>query len=489
MGGICESVERPDFSCSFCKALFTQSFDIAGNGEASLVFNVLVDTMAIGYLFSALYLFFRLQRSYNYIMGSNMGDSGASARSTKLSNSQNKTTSNENKDYVQINVLPTGGENSALWDKNTSITINHPKILMSTYFKHLLFVGGWLAVEGLLLLFLPPSSIVYPTAVTIIMAGHIITDNWVLIFMAGKKDDEFSSRRSFYICILLYLLLMATQLADVFGSPMCKTPFECQLFMTEDPYTALSTNVVFMIIYTTVLLVSLRRSIVRPTARLWLVFLMAVNFLAVISNILLIFKIDFAYCFLAFSTIPYALLYGFMLFRTVGNDSNLLRARSEFEPLLTNFREYQNLFGKESISSLEGTNALQMSAFYIKFTEFKFGEVIGGGYFGEVKKAIWKGAVVAVKMLHRNSYRNTENTEDNVFFKEVAILSMLRHPNVLQFMGVCSEDDKNCIVTEYMGGGSLDRFLTDRHFILVSHPELAWRIATDVAKDGAYGRL
>ncbi|KAF2074573.1 hypothetical protein CYY_004119 [Polysphondylium violaceum] len=476
--GVCQAgVERTDFSCSFCQALFTTSYNIIGDGDSSVVFNVLVDCMALGYIFSALYLFFRLQRSYSYLQKSSLNTS-----SREMSPSTPITTSSGNR-YTSINIQDDP------WDKNFGIRVDHPIVINSTYFKYTLFVSLWLAFEGLLLLFLPPTSMAYPTAVIIVSSGHIITDNWVLIFLYGKEDDKFSARRSFYICTIFYLIITITSLASVFDNPTCKTTYECQLFMlNQDAYTRFGTSFALFLIYSVVLFITIRKSIIRVTGRIWLGFLIGINFVGAIGYLFKILNVDFGFCFLGLANIVYAFLYGPFLFRTCGNDTSLLKARSEFLPLLTNFQEYTSLFGRESIStSGEGAStALQLSAFYIRYNEFKFGQIIGEGYFGEVRKATWKGAVVAIKVLHRNSFRNTDNTEENVFLKEVAILSLMRHPNVLQFLGVCSEANVNCIVTEYMGGGSLDRLIQDRYFLFVNKPEFAWKICLDIAKGMFY---
>jgi serine/threonine-protein kinase CTR1 len=48
------------------------------------------------------------------------------------------------------------------------------------------------------------------------------------------------------------------------------------------------------------------------------------------------------------------------------------------------------------------------------------------------------------------------------FRKEVAIMSTLRHPNVLLFMGACTQPGNLLIVTELMPRGSVYDLLRDR---------------------------
>ncbi|EGC31244.1 hypothetical protein DICPUDRAFT_40205 [Dictyostelium purpureum] len=462
--GVCDSdtaLGKSNISCTFCSYLFNKSYELAGSGDSALVFNAMVDSMALGYIFSALYLLFRLQRSYTFL----------------------QKNSPINRPSAINNVI------EDVWDKNFGISMDSPQIINSTYFKHTLLVSLWLAFEGLLLLFLPPNSIIYPILVILVGSGHVVTDNWILIFLYGKEDDRFSARRSLYLCALLYLIVLATSMSSFFDDKEKCNNMSCQTFMFEDEYTLFAFSAAGFLVYIIVLGLTLKRSLLRPTSRVWLCFLIAYNCLNSVGSLLNIFNTDVGYCFLGIGSVIYSFAYGPILFKTCGDDTNLLRARSEFLPLLTNFNEYTSLFGRESIAtSGEGAaSALQLSAFYIRFNEFKFGHVIGEGYFGEVRKAVWKGAVVAVKILHRNSFRNTDgNKEENVFFKEVAILSILRHPNVLQFLGVCSETNLNCIVTEYMAGGSLDRLLADRYFLLRQNPIMAWSLSLSIARGMFY---
>lgn len=72
------------------------------------------------------------------------------------------------------------------------------------------------------------------------------------------------------------------------------------------------------------------------------------------------------------------------------------------------------------------------------------------GHFGEVKRAIWNGTEVAVKVIYRNTYKG----DFSMFEKEVIILSHVRHPNVLMILAVTrTPDEGNAIITEYMSGG------------------------------------
>ncbi|ELR23232.1 Dual specificity protein kinase [Acanthamoeba castellanii str. Neff] len=110
-----------------------------------------------------------------------------------------------------------------------------------------------------------------------------------------------------------------------------------------------------------------------------------------------------------------------------------------------------------------------MSRVEVKYEDLEMGECIGKGFFGEVRRARWQGTDVAVKVIYRKSFRSAD--EFQLFEKEVAVLSLLRHPCIVQFMGVCV-GSKNCIVTEFMAGGNLESFVLLKLAVLEHNPYL-----------------
>ncbi|WOL20592.1 hypothetical protein Cni_G29397 [Canna indica] len=88
----------------------------------------------------------------------------------------------------------------------------------------------------------------------------------------------------------------------------------------------------------------------------------------------------------------------------------------------------------------------------IEFSELTVGTRVGIGFFGEVFRGIWNGTDVAVKVFLEQDL-TTENIED--FCNEISILSRLRHPNVILFLGACMKPPHLSLVTEYMEMGSL----------------------------------
>ncbi|KAM7525012.1 hypothetical protein LguiA_014914 [Lonicera macranthoides] len=88
----------------------------------------------------------------------------------------------------------------------------------------------------------------------------------------------------------------------------------------------------------------------------------------------------------------------------------------------------------------------------IDFSELTVGSRVGIGFFGEVFRGVWNGTEVAIKVLLEQDL-TVENVED--FCNEISILSRLRHPNVILFLGACTRPPRLSMVTEFMEMGSL----------------------------------
>ncbi|XP_022848033.1 probable serine/threonine-protein kinase SIS8 isoform X2 [Olea europaea var. sylvestris] len=88
----------------------------------------------------------------------------------------------------------------------------------------------------------------------------------------------------------------------------------------------------------------------------------------------------------------------------------------------------------------------------IDFSEITIGARVGIGFFGEVFCGTWNGLEVGIKVFLEQEL-TVENVED--FFNEISILSRIRHPNVILFLGACTKPPRLSLVTEYMEMGSL----------------------------------
>ncbi|KAH6793011.1 Mitogen activated protein kinase kinase like protein [Perilla frutescens var. hirtella] len=88
----------------------------------------------------------------------------------------------------------------------------------------------------------------------------------------------------------------------------------------------------------------------------------------------------------------------------------------------------------------------------IDFSELIIGVRVGIGFFGEVFRGTWNGLEVGIKVFLEQD-PTAENIED--FCNEISILSRIRHPNVILFLGACTTPPRLSLVTEYMEMGSL----------------------------------
>eukprot|EP01087_Luapelamoeba_hula_P016560 TRINITY_DN5098_c1_g1_i1.p1 TRINITY_DN5098_c1_g1~~TRINITY_DN5098_c1_g1_i1.p1 ORF type:complete len:1182 (+),score=164.99 TRINITY_DN5098_c1_g1_i1:699-4244(+) len=120
---------------------------------------------------------------------------------------------------------------------------------------------------------------------------------------------------------------------------------------------------------------------------------------------------------------------------------------------------------------------------HIRSDELEMGEMLGKGFFGEVRKAHWRGTDVAVKIIYRKQFRTLD--ELSLFEKEIRILSILRHPCIVQFLGICT-DSANCIVIEYMSGGNLETLVRNKFPVLNAKPSIREKIITNIAKGCCY---
>jgi len=90
--------------------------------------------------------------------------------------------------------------------------------------------------------------------------------------------------------------------------------------------------------------------------------------------------------------------------------------------------------------------------------QIKRGKKLAQGSFGIVYKGKCRGEIVAIKELSDTDI-DEEVLEE--FRREVAIMSHLRHPNIVLLMGACTQGPRLCIVTEYLPRGDLDKMLEE----------------------------
>eukprot|EP01103_Thecamoeba_quadrilineata_P014223 TRINITY_DN417_c0_g1_i3.p1 TRINITY_DN417_c0_g1~~TRINITY_DN417_c0_g1_i3.p1 ORF type:complete len:233 (-),score=24.91 TRINITY_DN417_c0_g1_i3:557-1255(-) len=126
---------------------------------------------------------------------------------------------------------------------------------------------------------------------------------------------------------------------------------------------------------------------------------------------------------------------------------------------------------------LDVKDNLSISQFNMGGSDVIIGEMIGTGSFGQVYKGTWRSLDVAVKRLP-DVFKPDQHRD---FVKEIQLLSMLRHPNIVQFLGAVTIPPNPFLVTEFMSKGSLHSILHESSF------SVSWKRLKDIAIDSAKG--
>ncbi|KAH7439597.1 hypothetical protein KP509_04G068100 [Ceratopteris richardii] len=132
--------------------------------------------------------------------------------------------------------------------------------------------------------------------------------------------------------------------------------------------------------------------------------------------------------------------------------------------------------------SLKSDKVLKdVSEWEIPWEDLVIGERIGLGSNGEVYHADWNGTEVAVK-----KFLDQDITGDalEVFRSEVQLMTRMRHPNVVLFMGAVTRAPNMSIVTEFLPRGSLYRLIHRSNTQLDERRRM--RMALDVARGMNY---
>lgn len=95
-------------------------------------------------------------------------------------------------------------------------------------------------------------------------------------------------------------------------------------------------------------------------------------------------------------------------------------------------------------------------------------KILGEGTTGKVKLAYHKdtGEQVAIKIISKSSFDQKPNLQMKVR-REIALMRVINHPNILNFIDVYESQRHLCIILEYAQNGELFDFLVARRFLPV----------------------
>jgi len=125
---------------------------------------------------------------------------------------------------------------------------------------------------------------------------------------------------------------------------------------------------------------------------------------------------------------------------------------------------------------LKKINSLDPTIFNIEYKDLENVTELGGGNFGQVFRGTYYGTEVAIKQL-----LDVDDKDMHKYIeREMATLRDMRHPNVVQFMGLSRNHTDVYIITEYISGGDLRKILKDET------KEMPWILRAKIATDVAY---
>ncbi|MCL7022423.1 hypothetical protein MKW94_009526 [Papaver nudicaule] len=114
------------------------------------------------------------------------------------------------------------------------------------------------------------------------------------------------------------------------------------------------------------------------------------------------------------------------------------------------------------------------------------GNKFASGAHSRIYRGIYKQRAVAVKMVRiPNQDEETRELLEKQFTSEVALLSRLLHPNIVQFIAACKKPPVYCIITEYMSQGTLRMYLNKKQPYSLS-TETILRLALDISRGMQY---
>ncbi|XP_058727858.1 G-type lectin S-receptor-like serine/threonine-protein kinase At1g34300 isoform X2 [Vicia villosa] len=130
---------------------------------------------------------------------------------------------------------------------------------------------------------------------------------------------------------------------------------------------------------------------------------------------------------------------------------------------------------------MEREKPIRFTGQQLRIATDNYSNLLGSGGFGTVYKGIFSnGTIVAVKVLRGSSNKKI----DEQFMAEVGTIGRIHHFNLVRLYGFCFERNLIALVYEYMGNGSLDRYLFHEKKVL--EYEKLHEIAIGTARGIAY---
>ncbi|KAI4372311.1 hypothetical protein MLD38_010556 [Melastoma candidum] len=150
------------------------------------------------------------------------------------------------------------------------------------------------------------------------------------------------------------------------------------------------------------------------------------------------------------------------------SSSKNLRSPSESESNMERKRfdsleSWSMILESENMEAWEASRDDDREEWTADLSQLFIGNKFASGAHSRIYRGIYKQRAVAVKMVRiPNHKEETRALLEQQFKSEVALLSRLLHPNIVQFIAACKKPPVYCIITEYMSQGNLRMYLNKK---------------------------
>ncbi|KAF3437042.1 hypothetical protein FNV43_RR19795 [Rhamnella rubrinervis] len=134
-------------------------------------------------------------------------------------------------------------------------------------------------------------------------------------------------------------------------------------------------------------------------------------------------------------------------------------------------------------AEIKGEGEEQWSA---DMSQLFIGCKFASGRHSRIYRGIYKQRDVAIKLISQpEEDESLASLLEKQFISEVALLFRLKHPNIITFIAACKKPPVFCIITEYLAGGSLRKYLhhQEPHSVPLT---LVLKLALDIARGMQY---
>ncbi|CAH9095889.1 unnamed protein product [Cuscuta epithymum] len=119
-------------------------------------------------------------------------------------------------------------------------------------------------------------------------------------------------------------------------------------------------------------------------------------------------------------------------------------------------------------------------------SELYIGNKFASGRHSRIYRGVYKQRDVAIKLISQpEEDEDLASYLETQFSSEVALLLRLKHPNIITFVAACKKPPVFCIITEYVPGGSLRKYLHQQEPYSVPL-KLVLKLALDIARGMQY---